>query len=404
MDFRCPAVIADPYPALRRLQDEDPCHWNEGLGAWCLTRYDDVEWGLRDERFSADRIRPFVEHQRSVPADVAKVLGDTLSLWLVFNDPPMHTRLRKLLNKGFTPGAVNALKTDIAGIAHELIDAVIDAGQMDMVRDFAYPLPASVIAHILGVPREDIDLLKRWSDDIAAFVLVSRAHPDKYQAAARSIAEMDAYFADIVARRRRDPGDRVIDGLISAHDGDDALTLPELLASCSLLLFAGHETTTHFICNGLLGLIHCPDQMADFRAHRDDEAFLHTALSEILRWDGPIISMLRVLRADISLHGRDMRAGDRVYLFINAANRDARKFPDPDRLDLRREGARHQIAFGQGIHTCLGAHLARVEGAVAYPIFLSRIAEMSLLDEVPAWSDSLVIRGLESLPLSVSSR
>lgn len=404
MDFHSATVIADPYPALRRLQDEEPCHWNEGLGAWCLTRYDDVEWGLRDERFSADRIRPFVEHQRSVPAEVAKTLGDTLGLWLVFNDPPTHTRLRKLLNKGFTPGAVNALKGDIAAIAHELMDAVIGSGRMDAVRDFGYPLPASVIAHILGVQRQDIDLLKRWSDDIAAFVLVSRAHPDKYRAAARSITEMDAYFADVVAHRRRRPGDRVIDGLIAAHDGDDALTLPELLASCSLLLFAGHETTTHFICNGLLGLLQRPDQMADFRAHCEDDAFLHGALSEILRWDGPIISMMRVLTRDVSLHGCTMRSGDRVYLFINAANRDPRRFPDPDRLDLRREGARHQIAFGQGIHTCLGAHLARVEGAVAYPILMARCPNMHRADTPPIWSDSLVIRGLETLPLEIRSQ
>lgn len=403
MDFRSPAVIADPYPALHRLQDEDPCHWNEGLGAWCLTRYEDVEWGLRDERFSADRIRPFVEHQRSVPAEVAKVLGDTLSLWLVFNDPPTHTRLRKLMNKGFTPGAVNALRGDIAAVAHELLDAVIDRGGMDAVRDFGYPLPASVIAQILGVPRADINLLKRWSDDIAAFVLVSRAHPDKYQAAARSITEMDAYFADIVAHRRRQPGDKVIDGLIAAHDGEDALSLPELLAACSLMLFAGHETTTHFICNGLLGLMQRPDQMADLRTHAKDESYLHIALSEILRWDGPIISMMRVLNADVALHGRDMRAGDRVYLFINAANRDPRKFPDPDRLDLRREGARHQIAFGQGIHTCLGAHLARVEGAVAFPILLARLQDIAPLDTDTAWSDSLVIRGQDSLPIRFRS-
>ncbi|MFN0313521.1 MAG: hypothetical protein ACKVQA_00550, partial [Burkholderiales bacterium] len=193
MDFRSPSVIANPYPLLHHLQDEDPCHWNTGLGAWCLTRYADVEMGLRDERFSSDRIRPFVEHQTSVPDNLAKTLGDTLSLWLVFNDPPRHTRLRKLLNKGFTPGAINALRQDIASIASELADQVIEQGRMDVVGDFSYPLPATVIAEILGVPRQDTALLKRWSDDIGAFVLVSRTHPGKYAAAAKSIAEMNAY-------------------------------------------------------------------------------------------------------------------------------------------------------------------------------------------------------------------
>ncbi len=400
VNFQSPAVIADPYPLLHRLQDEDPCHWNEGLGAWCLTRYADVEMGLRDERFSADRIRPFVEHQTSVPPDLVKILGDTLSLWLVFNDPPRHTRLRKLLNKGFTPGAINALRTGIAGIANELIDNVIQQGHMDAVADFSYPLPATVIAEILGVPRSDTALLKRWSDDIGAFVLVSRTHPDKYAAAAKNIAEMNAYFADIVAHRRRNPGAKVIDGLIAAHDGEDALSIEELISSCSLLLFAGHETTTHFICNGLLGLMQHTQQLKDFREHPLDEDFVHVALSEILRWDGPIISMMRVLNEDAVLHGKTLRAGERVYLFINAANRDPRKFADPDRLDLRRDSARYQIAFGQGIHTCLGAHLARVEGTVAFPMLLSRLKDAALTGEDLRWSDSLVIRGLESLPIA----
>jgi len=403
-DFRSAQIIADPYPALRQLQQEDPCHWNEGLDAWCLTRYADVEAALRDDRFSADRIRPFVEHQSSVPPEHVTTLGETFSLWLVFNDPPRHTRLRKLMNKGFTPGAVNALREDIAAIAHQLIDQVIDAGQMDAVRDFGYPLPATVIAHILGVPAEDIDLLKRWSDDIAAFVLVSRAHPDRYRAAATSIAEMNAYFAEIVRHRRLHPGDKVIDGLITAHDGEDALSMEELLAACTLLLFAGHETTTHFICNGLVGLMDAPAQLADMRKHMADETYLHVALSEILRWDGPIISVLRVLAAPVTLHGKTLNAGDRAYLFVNAANRDPRQFSNPDRLDLRRVNARHQIAFGQGIHTCLGAHLARVEGAVALPILLNRLQDVTPVAAPLRWSDSLVIRGLESLPIHFRSR
>lgn len=400
MDFRSAAVIADPYPSLRRLQDEDPCHWNEGLGAWCLTRYADVEMALRDERFSSDRIRPFVQNQTSVPADLAKTLGDTLGLWLVFNDPPTHTRLRKLLNKGFSPGAINALRDDITRIANELLDEVIDRGNMNAVADFGYPLPASVIAEILGVPREDTALLKKWSDDIASFVLVSRNMPDKYTAAARSIAEMNAYFADIVAHRRRHPGEKVIDGLIAAHEGEDALTLEELISSCSFMLFAGHETTTHFICNGLLGLIQFPRQLQDLRANAANESYLHIALSEILRWDGPIISMMRVMAEDVSLHGKTLRCGERVYLFVNAANRDPRKFADPDVLDLRRDTARHQIAFGQGIHTCLGAHLARVEGAVAFPLLLSRMQDLALTSQSFHWSDSLIIRGLDSLPVA----
>jgi cytochrome P450 len=399
IDFRDPCVIADPYPLLHQLREQDPCHWNEGLGAWCWTRYADVAMGLRDARFSADRIRPFVEHQTSVPRELAQTLGDTLSLWLVFNDPPTHTRLRKLLNRGFTPAAINTLREDIRAIVNELIDGVVDRHRMDVVADFGYPLPATVIGEMLGVPRSDMALLKRWSDDIAAFVLVSRTHSDKYAAAAGSIAEMNAYFADLIVHRRRKPGNKVIDGLIAAHEDQDALTVEELIASCSLLLFAGHETTTHFICNGLLGLIRNPEQLEDFRRNCPDEGYRHIALSEILRWDGPIISVMRVPAEELTAHGRILKKGDRVYLFVNAADRDPREFSDPDKLDLRRESARRQLAFGHGIHTCLGAHLARVEGAVAFPLLLSRLNDFTLETDTLVWSDSLVIRGLESLPI-----
>jgi cytochrome P450 len=401
IDFTDPAVIADPYPALHALQDSEPAHWNSGLRSWCLTRYDDVAGALRDPRFSSDRIRPFVDGQHRVDTESIAMMGRTLSLWAVFTDPPLHTRLRGLLNKGFSPGAIDALAADIATIVHGLVDGLSGRGDADLVAEIAWPLPATVIADILGVPRADLPLLKRWSDDIAEFVLVARANPEKYAVAAASLDEMCRYFTGLIAALRRHPGRRVIDALIAARDADhdDSLSPEELVASCALLLFAGHETTTHFIANSVWALLHHRECWDWLRERRRDPLLLGTALNELLRWDGPSIAQARVLADDVVLHDAELRAGQRVYVFLNAANRDPRQFADPDRLDLTRADARRHLTFGHGLHTCLGAHLARLEGAVALPILLERLAEPALVREQPDWTDSLVIRGMKSLPL-----
>ena len=400
--FNDPAIIADPYPSLHALQDNEPAHWNPGLRSWCLTRYDDVAMALRDPRFSSDRIRPFVDGQHRVAAESIALMGRTLSLWAVFTDPPLHTRLRGLLNKGFSPGAIDALRADIAKIVDQLVDGLAGRNEADLVGEVAWPLPATVIADILGVPRADLPLLKRWSDDIAEFVLVARVNPEKYAVAAASLDQMCRYFTGLIATLRRHPGRRVIDALIAAHGTEsstDALTAEELVASCSLLLFAGHETTAHFIANSVWALLHHRGAWPWLHARRHDPAAMATALNELLRWDGPSIAQARMLADDVRLHDCVMKKGQRVYVFLNAANRDPREFPDPDRFDLQRADARRHLTFGHGLHTCLGAHLARLEGAVALPILLERLRNPKLMREPPDWTDSLVIRGMKSLPL-----
>ena len=408
--FDDPAVIADPYPSLHALQDCEPAHWNPGLRAWCLTRYDDVAMALRDPRFSSDRIRPFVDGQHRVAAESIALLGRTLSLWAVFTDPPLHTRLRGLLNKGFSPGAIDALRADIAAVVEQLVDGLAGRDEADFVHEVAWPLPATVIADILGVPRADLPLLKRWSDDIAEFVLVARVNPEKYAVAAASLDRMCRYFADLIATLRRRPGRRVIDALIAqtlapgpspggSVEQRDALSAEELVASCALLLFAGHETTAHFIANSVWALLHHRGAWAWLHARRHDAAAMAVALNELLRWDGPSIAQARVLADDLTLHGQTLRAGQRAYVFLNAANRDPRQFAEPDRFDLTRADARRHLTFGHGLHTCLGAHLARLEGAVALPIVLERLAEPALVRDQPDWTDSLVIRGMKSLPI-----
>ena len=401
VDFRSAEAIADPYPLLRRLQRDDPVHWNDGLGAWCLTRYADVDRAFKDPRFSADRVRPVALSRSRADPETARRLGDCLGLWMVFNDPPAHSRLRGLVSQAFTRRAIEALRPRIAAIVDDLLTAMAGRGRIDLIADFAYPLPAMVIGDMLGVPRVDIGALKRWSDELATFVLAGRLSPDKYERAAASLAEMLDYFGRLVEARRRKPGAEIIDRLIAAQREDGRLSAPELLASCVLLLFAGHETTTHFIANGMRALALHPGERGALAGAAADDAAIRQGLNELLRWDGPSIAQLRIAGEAIELHGRRIGAGERVYLFIAGANRDPEVFADPERLDIRRANASRQLAFGSGIHTCLGAHLARLEGEIAFPTLLRRLGDFALTEAAEEWSDSLVIRGLHRLPMTV---
>lgn len=395
-DPRRPEVLADPYPVLHLLQDEDPVHWSEILGGWVLTRYEDVKAALGDPRLSSDRITPFVNHYAKGDGGGLGELGRLVGLWAVFTDPPTHTRLRGLMNRAFTSRAVEQLRPRIADIVAELLEAVQPHGRMDVIRDFAYPLPITVIAEMIGVPREDREAFKGWSDELAAFIGGALATPDKYQRAARAIAAMAEYFRRMIPARRAIPCEDIMSALVTARDRDDRLGEDELVASCILLLFAGHETTTNLIGNGILALLRHPAQA---RALRDHAELAGSAVEEILRYDGPTPAMVRVAVEDIGLQGRTIRRGDRVFTMINAANRDPRQFAEPDRLDLARANNRH-IAFGYGIHFCLGAPLARLEAQIALPALLRALREPALDLGEPAWLDSLVFRGVKSLPVT----
>lgn len=407
IDFSATETINNPFPVLRTLLEQDPVHWNKPLKSWCLTRYQDVTAAYQDARFSADRIRPFVEYQRTRPqqhsARFLEELGECVGLWLVFNDPPTHTRLRKLTAKAFTRRSMLALRPNIERLVNELIDQVAERDEMDFVRDFAYPLPANVIADLLGVPREHVEDLKQWSDDLAHFVLNSRVNPEKYQRAAHGLRCLNELFADLIQQRRQKPGDDVIDLLIAVSEEDDRLSETELLAFCILLLFAGHETTTHFFSNGLRALLLHPDQMQDLTANLNNPGLTMNALHEMLRWDGPILSVSRLLSEDVEMADKQLKRGERVYLFGAAANRDASVFSNPDRFDIRRANADRMITFGFGIHLCLGIHLARLEAAVGFPILLRRLQDIQLVHDDLQWSDTLVTRGPKALPISFRS-
>jgi cytochrome P450 len=401
-DPRQPATTADPYEAFARLRRADPVHWSTVLRGWVLTRYADVRAGLFDPNLSADRITPFAASLPPEKRTMLSGLERVLTRWAVFVDPPAHTRLRGLINKAFTPRAIASLSGMIASTVDALIDdftrgiAPGGEGEVDLIAGFSYPLPALVIARILGVPDEDIVLFKGWSDDLAAFVGSAQATPDKYERAARGAADMDAYFRAIVRRRRAEPqqGD-VIGALIAAEEAGRALSEDELVATAVLVLFAGHETTANLIGTGMIALIEQPEALEQLRRHPElDES----AAEELLRISSPAASITRVARADMVIGGKTIRAGDRLFLMINAANRDPAVFPDPDRLKLDRD-PNLQIAFGYGPHYCVGAPLARLEGQIAFRRLLARLKDIRLAEAPLEWNDNLVLRGVKRLPL-----
>ncbi len=402
-DPRRPEEIADPFPSFARLRAEDPVHWSDILGGWVLTRYADVRAGLFDRRLSADRITPFRDHlPRPQQAEIRDLLA-TLGMWAVFNDPPDHTRRRALLNKAFTPRAVAALRPTIEAIVERLVDAVAGRAEFDLIADFAYPLPATVIAGMIGVPAADLDRFKLWSDDIAAFVGSALATPDKRGRALRGVREMTDYFRAMVAEHRAQPRADILSALIAAEEQGKGLSEDEIVASCILLLFAGHETTTNLIGNGMLALLRHRGEHAALRARPE---LMPEAVEEMLRYDGPTQAMTRIALEEIGFDGasgerRQVRRGDRLFLLLNAANRDPEMFGEPERFHLARRDNRH-LSFGYGPHFCLGAPLARLEAEIGIGALLRRLPHLALAEERPMWSDSFVLRGVRALRVSAA--
>lgn len=393
-----PAVLADPFPLYRRMRDEDPAHWSPALKAWVLTRYDDVKAACLDETMSSDRLRPFFARMPSEEARRIAELIRVLTLWMVFRDPPEHTRLRRLSAKVFNVKSVAALRPGIEALAGWLLDRADEkGGAVDFIADFAGPLPALVIMDMLGVPRAELPRVKHLSDEMALFIGSTRESPEKYARAEAATREMADLFRRLVTERRRAPKEDLLTQLIQAEEGGERLNDDELVATCVILLFAGHETTTHHLANGLAALLRFP---AEMKKLRENPGLAPAAVEELLRYDGPIGALVRIVREPHALHGRDLKPGERVFLLMNAANRDERAFPGPDRLDLGRHAPPH-LAFGFGPHLCLGFPLARLEGQVALPAVLARWRSIEPAG-TPRWVDSMVLRGMQSFPLKVS--
>jgi cytochrome P450 len=386
-----PEFVADPYPMYHRLRAEDPVH-HSPLGFWVLTRYADVMAMLRDPRLIKEPIAAFVA------ARFGMAVPPGLGLSMLDRDPPDHTRLRGLVSKAFTPRALEKLRPGIQQIVDGLLDEAAGRGSMDLIEEFAYPLPVRVICEMLGVPVQDHERFKAWGLDIARGLDAIMLPPDspvgqRSVSGRRALAE---YFRELIAERRAAPREDMLSALIAAEEAGDKLNEEELLATCILLLVAGHETTVNLIGNGTLALLRHPDQL---RKLRESPGLIGTAVEELLRFDGPVQRTARIPSEDITIGGQTIGKGEMVMPFLGAADRDPTQFPDPDRLDISRTDNRH-IAFGMGIHFCLGAPLARMEGQIAINTLLARLPRLALATDRPQFRQSLTLRGLQALPVT----
>ena len=400
LDFKSFANAQDPFPIYAWLRDHEPIHWSEGLSAWAVTRYADVVRVFdRPEVFSSDRFRRVDERYASRrPAVVA--VADVLRHWLVFRDPPDHDRLRGLLQSSFTPRQLEASRDRIQRTVDGLLERLEPRGAMDFIRDLAFPLPAMVIAGLMGVPEADLAPIKAWSDRLAAYLGGAVDERDNFAEARAGVEALVEYFRRLIAERERRPGDDLTSLMLRAEHDGERLTRDEVTANCVLLLFAGHETTTNLLGNGLFHLLRHPDEAALLRA---DPSLTHGAVEELLRYDGPVPATVKVATEDVPWHGRTIRRGDMVVPFLGSANRDPRQFPDPDRLDVRRHPERH-VAFAAGIHYCLGAWLARLEARIVLDTVFRRLPGLALAGPAPRWKPMLFLRGLEGLPLAWEAR
>ena len=396
-DPRDPDVIDDPIPVLTHLQKADPVHWSERLNGWVITGYDDARTILTDEQISADRLTPFYEHQSDAMQQRISELIRYLNTWVAFKDPPEHTRLRTLMNKVFTRAAVRELRPAIERAVDRLLDAMEGRDEIDFIQVFAYPLPAAVIMDMLGLPHEDTESLKDWSNKMQLFIGSATTSSDKYALAERGAIEMAEYFRNIILEREKNLGDDMISKLLTIRQEGDALTEDEVIGTSMLFLFGGHETTTNLLGNGVRAFLANPEQLARLKANPD---LIRRAVEEVLRYDGPTGATVRVVKEDHLLHGRKLRKGDRVFVMINAANHDDRIFDIPGAFDIERNQNPH-LTFNYGAHFCLGAPLARLEGEVAFTRLFERFPEMRLTAERYRYMDTLVMRGVRSMPVSL---
>ena len=397
VDLFDPAFKADPYPTYSELRSSAPVHrvtLPDGRGVWLITRYEDVLAVFKDGRFVKNWRKVLTPEQLAQIPPMPEVM-EPLSTNMLDTDPPDHTRLRALVSKAFTPRLIEQMRPRVQAIADTLLDAVQDRGEMDLIDDYAFPLPIIVIAELLGVPAEDRDRFREWSD-AAVSGDASQEYLEKVL-----IPHMQAftdYLRQMFEEKRKNPGEDLISALVRADEAGEKLSEDELFGMVFLLLVAGHETTVNLIGNGVLALLQHPDQLEKLR---DDPSLIKYAVEELLRYDGPVeTSTERFAREDVRIGETVIPRGEMVLVVIAAADRDPDRFPDPDALDITRSDNKH-LAFGKGIHHCLGAPLARMEGQIAIATLLRRMPELRLKGspESLSWRSGMVLRGLQGLPV-----
>ena len=387
-----PEVIADPYPLLRELRETSPVHKTGFSDFWILTRYGDCRTALRDPRLGSpepgDEAPTLLDSGRPRRADVPRSL--------LFLNPPDHTRIRSLVSRAFTPRRVERLRPVVKAMTEELLDPMAEAQECDLIEALAFPLPANVISELVGVPISDRDWLRPLVSDLAATLEPTRQPGEAERAEAASL-QVNRYLHDLIDSRRAEPADDLLSGLIAASDGEDRLTQPEVAVTVSLIYAAGFETTMNLIGNLVHTLMRHPDQLARLRA---DRSLVPAAVDEVLRFEPPVQLDGRYVRADTEIGGHSIPQGHGVLMLLGAANRDPAAVNDPDRFDVGRREV-PMLSFGSGIHYCLGAALARLEGQVVLQALLDRFGTWTPLDGNPPWKRRLTLRGLAKLPVAL---
>jgi cytochrome P450 len=391
---------SDPYPAYAWLREHSPVHratLPSGVEAWLVTRYADARQALADARLSKNPAHHAADAHGKNRTGIPGERSANLMMHLLNIDPPDHTRLRRLVAKAFTPRRVAEFAPRVQELTDGLIDRFAARGEADLIHDFAFPLPLYTICDLLGVPREDQDDLRDWAG------MMIRHGGGPRGGVARSVKKIRGYLADLIHRKRDDAGDDLISGLIRASDHGEHLSENEAAAMCFVLLFAGFETTINLIGNGAYALLRHPGQRARLQAsiERGERGLLETGIEELLRYDGPVeLATWRFATEPLTIGGQPIATGDPVLVVLAAADRDPARFTEPDTLDLSRRDNQH-LGYGHGIHYCLGAPLARLEGRTALETLLRRLPDLQLATE-PAdlrWRGGLIMRGLRELPV-----
>jgi cytochrome P450 len=393
--------ISNPYRIYSQLRAA-PLLWTDTFrnGAWLVTRYADVLAGLHDARLSSRRSHNLTA---ALPRDTQgefATFNQIFSRWMLFLDPPEHTRLRKLLNKEFTPNMIQRLRPRIQRAVDALLDEVVGKSEMEFMTEFANPLPVRVIAELLGIPSEDQRDFQIWSDDLAQFFGNATSPVETARRAQNSLVNLTEYFQALLPERREHKRDDLVSLLLRVEEEGEVLTSEELLAQCTLLLVAGHETTRNLLGNGLLALLQEPEQFVKLK---ENPSLMNSAVRELARFDSPVQFSGRAVTEDFSWHDREIKQGQTVILLLGSANHDPEKFSEPEKLKISRDEGM-PLSFGHGIHYCIGASLAYAEAEIAFSTLLERTADLRMLDEVPAWRPNLSFRGLSRLPVALSIR
>lgn len=387
-----PEVLANPYPLFRRLREEDPVHWDPFLHAWVVTRYADVVTVLRT--FSADRT-PTPEQLTKMGLSGLNPIAQVMVKQMLFMDAPAHTRLRGLAAYAFTPRRVEILRSHIKEIVASLLDAVESKGRMDVILDLAEPLPATVTAELMGVPVSDCQQLKAWSADFAEMLGNFQHNPDRVPRVLKTVEDMTAYFRSAIREQKVHPREGLINALMTAEIEGDRLTEEEVVANAIVTMVGGQETTTNLIGNGVLTLLRHPSALQELR---QDLSLIPSAVEELLRYESPSQHTARLTPDDVEMGGKKIRKRQAVIAVMAAGNRDPERFPDPDRVDIRRKD-NHHLAFGWAAHFCFGAPLARIEGQAAFEAMLQRLPNLALEPCRLVWRENLGLRGLRALPI-----